>query len=360
MQIEDDAAVANGSSAPSPDGPGESITLSVIIPAFNEVNRLESGFERLQHAVDIGAVDPKRTEFLVVDDGSTDGTTEQALVVFSSLPHVRVVTLDRHAGKGAAVRAGIKESRGNNVVFADADMAIDPVQIPTLVAKLTSADIAVGARTLPGSEVDHFSTRRNLEGRIFNSLVNALTGIRLGDTQCGFKAFRTPVARVLFHFSVIDGFAFDVEVLRSARRLKLTIGEIPVRWSNVRGSRIRPLSDPISMVNDVLRCRFGQRTGPGMPAVSLDGTPVQPLADLVLRALGESTPVICSDQGILVLFPLSGPQEVQDACERLSREVGPGSMRRHVLTREDLEAQAPLSWVSSSGCGVARSSTTGI
>ena len=347
----DNASPSGGVVAPAPK-------LSVVIPAYNEEARLEAGFEHLQHAIDAKAIAAATTEFLIVDDGSADATTDTALKVYASLPHVRVITLDRHAGKGAAVRAGVKEASGDVVIFTDADMAMDPVQIPILVGKIAMTDLAVGARTLPGSEVDHYSARRNLEGRVFNVLVNIVTGVHLSDTQCGFKAFRTPIAKVLFHFSLIDGFAFDVEVLRSARLLGVTIGEIPVRWSNIRGSRVRPFSDPFSMMKDVVRCRFPKETVPGIAGVTVERELLRS-PEPIFEALGRATPVIGVDGGHLVLFPMHSPSELDAACARLADEVGAGSLQPQMLVLDDLVKRAPLRWISPKGCEIAQPTPSG-
>ena len=105
--------------------------------------------------------------------------------------------------------------------------------------------------------VDGTYAVRAVMGRLFNRLVTTGTGLGLQDTQCGFKAFRTPVARLLFHLVPIDRFAFDVELLARARRLGLEVTEVPVQWKHVPGSTIHPLHDSVTMLSDVYRSRFG-------------------------------------------------------------------------------------------------------
>ena len=245
------------------------LALSIVVPAFNEVTRLGVGIERLQAAVDHGAVDVGVTEFVVVDDGSTDGTAELARDLYGRYPQSTVLRLPANAGKGAAIRRGVASARGAAIAFMDADMAVDPRQIPLLVGALDHADVAIASRALPGSSADHDRLGRTMMGWAFNQIVNAATHVSVGDTQCGFKAFRTPVARLLFHSSTIDRFAFDVEVLYTARRLGLRIAEVPVRWSNAQGTRIRPLRDPLSMLSDVLLSRIGSRPAKLVEAVSV-------------------------------------------------------------------------------------------
>ena len=109
--------------------------------------------------------------------------------------------------------------------------------------------------------------------RAFNRLVNTVTRVSLDDTQCGFKAFRAPAAKLLFHCSVTERFAFDVEILSLARRLGFTIAEIPVRWLRVKGSQIRPLKDARSMARDVVRAGRGAAWAPPVPSLVVALTP---------------------------------------------------------------------------------------
>ena len=167
------------------------------------------------------------------------------------------------------MRAGVAVASAPVIAFADADMAIDPAQTPQFVGALAEADLAIGSRSASGASVDRSSLRRSLMNRAFNRLVNALTRVALDDTQCGFKAFRAPVAKLLFHCSVTERFAFDVEILSLARRFGFVIAEVPVQWLRVEGSQIRPWSDARSMAGDVVACPSGCGVGrPGSHAVA--------------------------------------------------------------------------------------------
>ena len=239
----------------SPEDQGSSPSLSLVIPAYNEEARLPAGMARLAQAVDQGSIDPSRTEFVVVDDGSTDATSRLAGDLLSRYPHVQAVRFEHNRGKGAAVRAGVALARAPLIAFADADMAIDPTQTPQFVAALARSDLAIGSRAASGASVDRPSISRSVMNRVFNRLVNVVTRVSLDDTQCGFKAFRSPAAKLLFHCSVTERMAFDVEVLTLARRFGLSIEQVPVQWLRVRGSRVRSWSDSRSMVRDVLRSR---------------------------------------------------------------------------------------------------------
>ena len=171
------------------------LTLSLVIPAYNESQRLEAGLGRLREAVDNGSIDPASTEFVLVDDGSTDDTGARAESLLEPYPHVQVVRLETNHGKGAAVRAGVTAATAPMIAFADADMSIDPSQTPEFMRALAEADVAIGSRAAVGASVDVPSLRRSVMNRSFNGLVNMLTRVSLSDTLCGFKAFRAPAAK---------------------------------------------------------------------------------------------------------------------------------------------------------------------
>jgi Glycosyl transferase family 2 len=327
------------------------IELTIIVPAFNEAHRLEEGMRRFDHAVSAGAIDLDRTEVLVVDDGSTDTTATVAEKLLASLPHRRVLRLPVNEGKGAAVRAGVAASRAEYTAFMDADMAIDPLAVPLLLDGLQHNDVAIGSRALRDSMVETSYVVRTLMGRLFNALVTAGTGLSFHDTQCGFKAFRTPAARLLFHLVRIDRFAFDVEVLTRARRLGLGITEVPVHWKHVDGSTVHPLQDSFSMVADVVRSRRGLLAGPPVPSISIRletgaaGTraSIRHVSTLLAPVLdGAPVPVIRTASGVTVLFALVDAATVGRAHEVLRGALGTADVNRQAFGLDNLRQLGPL------------------
>lgn len=231
----------------SSDGDERRGAVSVIVPCFDESRRLPSltaGYRRLSSMVD---------EVIIVDDGSTDETSALVddMIESEGLRNTRLIHLERNAGKGAAVSTGVLEAHGDSVVFMDADLATDLDDLPRLVDALDRHDVVIGSRTMPGHVVVGGSWYRGLMGRTFNRLVRETTGLRLSDTQCGFKAFRGAWARILFADLHLPRFSFDVEVLVRARALGLSIGEIPVHWTAVPGSHVHPVRDSVRMLRDV-------------------------------------------------------------------------------------------------------------
>lgn len=326
--------------------------LTVIVPAFNEALRLAERGARFEIAVEGGVLCPRTTELIVVDDGSTDDTGWRAEELLAdTFPNLRVLRIHQNAGKGAAVRLGTAAATSPIVLFMDADMSVDPAEIPRLVKAIGPADIAIGSRSLNESVVETDGMQRKLMGRTFNLLVGALTNIPFRDTQCGFKAFRTPLPRILFHLMRVQGFAFDVEVLCLARQLHMEIAEVAVRWHEVGQSKVRILMDPLTMTRDVLAVSK-RREWPQLPALAVrpsEGerrrSPSRIVGELH-RVLGPNFPIaLLSGDQSLVLMPLCNPIEVHDAATRLRRLPTKLTVRERSVSFSQLTEFVPFRWV---------------
>lgn len=219
--------------------------LSVVIPAYNEEQRLPATLTRIY---DYFAGQPYPVEVIVVDDGSVDGTYE----VCRHYQDLVVLRNDRNYGKGYSVRRGILAARGEYILFSDADLATPIAESAKLLRALESYDVAIGSRGLPESLVVRQSLLREFLGHTFNLFVRLITGLPYTDTQCGFKAFRREAAHCLFRHLRCHRFSFDVELLLTARHLGLRVVEVPVEWHDQPGSQIRPWRDGWHMVRDVL------------------------------------------------------------------------------------------------------------
>lgn len=239
------------------------IDLSLVIPAYNEAERLAVSFERLVPTLEL--LGPSEVEVIVIDDGSSDGTLRRAHEVYGHLEHTQFVQQPVNMGKGAALRLGLSLARGRHVITADADMAIDPSQFPAFVAQLADYDVVPGSRVVAG-RIDYDTRLRSFAGASFNRLVRHYTRLELRDTQCGCKGFRLGAARVLSLLSMVNRFAFDVELLYLADQLALRVHPLTVTWEDVTGSSVRPGHDALGMLRDIRALR---RTRYENPVVAL-------------------------------------------------------------------------------------------
>jgi dolichyl-phosphate beta-glucosyltransferase len=228
------------------------LDLSIVLPAYNEGRRLPPTLLRIGEYL---AGSPLRAEVIVVDDGSVDDTVAQAEAAAGHLP-LRVLRHQTNLGKGAAVRTGVLDAAGEVVLFSDADLSTPIEEVEKLMRALETADVALGSRAVDRHLVEvHQPLPRELMGRTFNLLVQAVLLPGLRDTQCGFKAFRRPAARAVFTPLQRRGFDFDVEVLYRARRAGLRVVEVPVRWRDSRDTRVSAVSDSMRMLAGLFRIR---------------------------------------------------------------------------------------------------------
>jgi len=237
------------------------LTLSIVIPAYNEERRLPATLDVVFNWLDASPY--RDAEVLVVDDGSTDSTAAVMESRAAREPRLVLMQNPGNRGKGFAIRHGMLQAKGDWILFSDADLSAPIDELPKLLAAAQekSAAIVIGSRALDRSLIGvHQSQWREMSGILFNRIMRLLTGLPFADTQCGFKLFRRDAARRVFPLQRLDGFSFDVEDLFVAHTLGIPTIEVPVRWNNVEGTKVGMMQG-IASFADLLRIRWNWLQG---------------------------------------------------------------------------------------------------
>ena len=233
--------------------------LSVILPAYNEGERLGSTLDRVLSFLDDHLRD---YEVVVVDDGSTDDTTEVVARRMLNNPRLRILRNSPNRGKGYSVRRGMLEGTGDYLLMTDADLSTPIDDFLKLAPHVAGHEVVIGSRAVAGSQIlRHQPFYREWMGKTFNLMVRATVLRGIHDTQCGFKLFRRDAAQDVFSRATIDDFGFDVEALYLARRLGYRIAEVPVSWIDDPASKVNPVVDSLKMAADLARIRVRHRRG---------------------------------------------------------------------------------------------------
>ncbi len=254
----------------------ENITHSIVIPAYNEGERLGPTLEQVLKYL---SAQPWKAEVVVVNDGSRDHTADLVRGFAIADPRVRLVENPGNRGKGYSVRHGMLEARGEVIVFSDADLSSPIEEMPKLLEGLAAgADIAIGSRWLRAElQTQRQSLHRQLFGRIFNLLQRLILGLRFKDTQCGFKAFTRRAVQTIMPLQRIQRWGFDPEILFLARKFGFRVEEIAVRWGHSGDTRIHPLVDGAKMFLELVHVRWNDMTGKYDGKSEVAVQPVNPL-----------------------------------------------------------------------------------
>lgn len=242
------------------------VKLSVVVPAYKEVQNIRSG---VLNEVDEYLRNQKYSyEVLIIDDGSPDETAKVAEEVVKDKKGFRVIH-NPHGGKALTVISGMQKTKGEVAVFTDMDQATPLNQIEKLLPKFSEGyDIVIGSRH--GREGAPLIRKLSAWG--FATLRNILLGLPFSDTQCGFKAFNQQAIREVFpkleeiwQDKISSGAAvnagFDVEMLFLAKQQGLKIAEVPVSWHYVGTERVQLAKDAYEAITDMLRIRHNQLLG---------------------------------------------------------------------------------------------------
>lgn len=276
--------------------------ISVVIPAYNEAERIERCLHETYATMK--ALGPD-FEIVVVDDGSYDETLSLARLAAEELDGVRVIGYPENLGKGYALVEGAIAARGDLILFVDADLDVHPRQLGLLYAVLVGfeADVVIGSKMHPSSTID-YPLKRRLMSRGYYALVWALFRLPVRDTQTGLKLYRTEVLRRVAGRLLVKRFAFDLEALANAHRLGYRIAEAPVVVTREREYPRVGGNDAIDVAIDTLAIWFrmfvthwydtvgveaDRRAALGQVAHVMEGVPAAaPRDDIEEPAAGEN------------------------------------------------------------------------
>ncbi len=256
----------------------EPLSYSIVIPAYNESDRLQNSLQKI-----VAFLDEQKwsAEVLVVNDGSRDNTAEIIRQFAAQYPFIRLIENPGNRGKGYSVRNGMLQANGDIVLFTDADLSAPITEAPKLFAEIAKgADVAFGSRWLVAKmQTERQSILRQIAGRMYNVVMRLMLGLKYKDTQCGFKAFNRRAVETIFTRQRVERWGFDVELLFLARKFKLKVVEIPVAWAHDDRSKINPLVDGVKMFAEMVSIRWN----------SIMGKYSEPHLDQ--RAVTQSTPL---------------------------------------------------------------------
>ena len=228
-----------------------SVQVSVVFPAYNEANYLDTAVENTVQKLDELVVS---YEIIIAEDGSTDGTAERSEDLAQKYPFVRHVHGEKRLGRGTALNHAFRQSRGEVLVYMDLDLATDLKYLKPLVQAISveGYDFATGSRMLPESKVER-SLSRSISSKSYNFLVRHILDSKLRDHQAGFKAFkREPTLQLLEEVSARHWF-WDTEILVRAQRKGFRVKEIPVEWKSGRKTKVNLFKDSYNMGKQVLK-----------------------------------------------------------------------------------------------------------
>tara|TARA_Y100000310_G_C20537102_1_gene741388 strand:- start:367 stop:1083 length:717 start_codon:yes stop_codon:yes gene_type:complete len=233
--------------------------ISLIIPIYNEEKVIKETLEKLSKFI---KSEKDSWEVLFINDGSKDNSLK---ILKNFNPRFfKIVSYENNQGKGFAIKKGVESAKGDYICFIDSDLAYSFSNLKKLIVKLKDYDLVIGSRNLAIDNHKNISIRRRIMGGGFNKISNLILRYNLKDTQCGLKAFRSNVAKVLFSKQTVNDFSFDTEIMYLAKKKKYKLGEenaIVSKNHLVKDSKVNMITDPLKMFLNLLKIRLNDFLG---------------------------------------------------------------------------------------------------
>ncbi len=233
------------------------VLLSIVIPAYNEEKKICEDLSQVYNFLNRQSYG---YEVLMVDDGSKDKTYEIGKSLESKYKNLRCIRYEKNRGKGYAVKTGILQAKGEYILFSDAGTCVPYQEVERGLHLLQDGyDVAIGSRILPESKIIlKQPLYRQLGSKGFNFIIRWFMGIRMRDTQCGFKVFKREAAHQIFSKNRIDRMMFDIETIFNATKLGFKMKEFPVTWKNDPDTRFNPFWGSIVNLKELFIIKFGK------------------------------------------------------------------------------------------------------
>lgn len=234
--------------------------MSVVIPAFNEQDHIQSTITRIASYTETL---PRPCEIIVVDDGSEDHTGEKVEQISKTIPNLRYLKSEQNRGKGHAVRQGMLSSQGQFSLLSDADLSTPIEELEKFLPGMNGPKaVLIGNRKIPGAKITrHQSSLRENMGKVFTLTSNIVLGMRQSDFTCGFKVFGAEARNAIFNVQKINGWAYDAEILFLAKLFGFQIEDVPVIWENAEITKVKLLSASIFSFSDLIKIRWNSLLG---------------------------------------------------------------------------------------------------
>jgi dolichyl-phosphate beta-glucosyltransferase len=230
-----------------------SSSVSIIIPAYNEEANISKTLRQVHSYLTENKFD---FEIIVVNDGSSDNTVQEV----QKCKNAQLIDNPINTGKGNAVKRGVMAAKNELILFMDADHAIPIHYLSQFTQEVPAFDIIIGSKYI--GETKNYPFYRKIVGKVFSFLKFLIIGLKIKDTQCGFKLFKAEIAKEVFSHAQINGWCFDVEILMIARRKAYTIKESPINMSDINSiSKINIFSSGTQMFLDLIKLRLDFKKG---------------------------------------------------------------------------------------------------